>query len=175
MAGNVRVSGAGFAADPSPTLEDVFRRIQRDRMAGLALLNPALAVEAVGFERRAGCWGGVLITPWFMSWLLLPLAGGPWLPLAAGESRIMRFPAGPLEFMGAFEPELGEYQSCSLFSPPDFADQHGARLAALKVIGRLYAPPERARPGRSVGRAPDAPMTKREFLRGAFLRGKGGR
>ena len=50
-------------------------RIQRERMADIPLLNPALEVQAVGFSVWEAYCLGVLITPWFMNLMLLPLAG----------------------------------------------------------------------------------------------------
>ena len=39
-------------------------------MQGLAIVNPALEVEAVGFAPWQDHWLGVMVTPWFMSeWL----------------------------------------------------------------------------------------------------------
>ncbi len=159
----------GFATDPSSVLEQVFLRIQRTRMADLPFLNPALAVAAVGFKPRGGCWSGVLVTPWFMSCLLLPQQGGRWRALAVGESRLLRFPAGEFEFIGGFEPGLGDYQSCSLFSPlPQFADQASARCAARTALDTLFALPDPEAHGdnRPPGAVAAASMTRRDFLRG---------
>jgi [NiFe] hydrogenase assembly HybE family chaperone len=153
-----------YAENPAPLLEETFRDIHATRMAGLSVLNPALAVEAVGFAAHAQGWLGVLITPWFMSLLYLPRAGAPWQPLPLGEKRRLAFPAGEIEFTGGFEERLGDYQSCSLFSPMGaFDDQATAREAALAALATLTTPPvpePEAAPG-----APASPA-KRAFLRG---------
>lgn len=103
-----------------------FRRVQAERMQGVALLNPALSVEAVGFvwaEAPAGdatqavaVAEGVLITPWFMSLLRLP---APLLPHGdrVGRKSIRDFGSERFEFIGAFDPALGYHETCALFSP----------------------------------------------------------
>ena len=62
-------------ADPSPALETAFRAVAA-RMQGLAFVNPALAVEAIGFAPWSGHWLGVLLTPWFMNLVLAPRESG---------------------------------------------------------------------------------------------------
>ena len=58
-------------------LEAVFRDIAATRMVGVPLLHPGLQVQAVGFapEPEGSSALGVLVTPWFMNLLRLPLAG----------------------------------------------------------------------------------------------------
>jgi hypothetical protein len=43
---------------PAQRLEAIFRAIAGSRMAGVAILNPALEVEAVGFRRWGNEWVG---------------------------------------------------------------------------------------------------------------------
>lgn len=156
-----------YASTPAPLLEEVFRDIQATRMADIALLNPELSVEAVGFEAQEPGWLGVLITPWFMNLMLLPRDGQPWQALAQGEKRRLTFPAGEIEFIGGVEERLGEYQSCSLFSPMGaLPDQPTAREAALAALHTLYHPPV---PEPAANTAP-ASLSKRDFLRGVFTR-----
>jgi [NiFe] hydrogenase assembly HybE family chaperone len=105
------------AADPAPLLEAVFRRIQAETMAGVPILNPALTVEAVGFSRWQDHWLGIVITPWFMNLVLVPGAAASWQSVAPGLRLFRKFPSGDFAFLGSDEPEVGEFQSCSLFSP----------------------------------------------------------
>jgi [NiFe] hydrogenase assembly HybE family chaperone len=129
-------------ADPGPALEAAFRRIERDAMAGLPLLNPALRVQAVGFERWRGHWLGALVTPWFINLVLVPARGESWVPVAEGERRFVRFAAGDFAFLGGFEPEVGEFQACSLISPPgDFESQADAVETARQALRLLHQPP----------------------------------
>ncbi len=161
---------------PAQRLEAAFRAIQAERMRGMPLVNGALRVEAVGFRRWAGCWLGVLVTPWFMSLVLLPGAAGQWRSVPVRGAASYAFPAGVFEFIGGYEPALGEFQSCSLFSPMfEFAQHEGARATAEAVLAALFdagtgAEPEAART--VICDAPDAtaaaPVSKRDFLRGRW-------
>lgn len=148
-------------------LEQVFQHIADTRMDGVALLHPGLQVQAVGFaappskgpdeasrcvaDAAAVAWG-VLITPWFMNLLRLPLVA---VPAAAGEAaahppdwakplqRVSRLIGSHhIDFLGAEEPALGRFEACSLFSPMSpFADQAAAVATASEVLAQLRAVP----------------------------------
>jgi [NiFe] hydrogenase assembly HybE family chaperone len=83
---------------------------------------------------------GILITPWFMNLVWLPLdAAAPTVRVGDKRTRVVgneRF-----DFIGAFEPGFGGYEACSLFSPMfEFVD-HGAAVAtAFEVLKQLRAP-----------------------------------
>ena len=79
------------AADPSALVAATFERIHRERMTGMPMLNPALAVAAVGFERRDADWRGVLVMPWGIGLLLLPATEAwpvPDLPVLRSGTRV---------------------------------------------------------------------------------------
>ncbi|MEO8755292.1 MAG: [NiFe]-hydrogenase assembly chaperone HybE [Casimicrobiaceae bacterium] len=179
---------AGPRPDPAARLVHAFRAAAT-RMTGLSFVNPALAVEAVGFAPWQGCWLGVLVTPWFMNLILVARDVAVWQSLPQGEKRCYRFPAGAYEFMGAHDELAGEYQLCSLFSPVlQFEDQATARLVAQLARDALFdlenaEKPETPLPNLSPGPAPDptfagpfagleaqldAPQSKRDFLRGRW-------
>ena len=118
-------------------LESVFRQIAGSRMAGVPLLNPRLRVQALGFESDQGVACGILISPWFMNLVRLPLDPSVEVlaPLQKAERDI-----GPrcFEFIGAHEPGLGAFESSSLFSPMfEFEDQAAALATAHEVLGLL--------------------------------------
>ena len=179
---------AATLPDPSAQLEQAFGAVVT-RMAGLPIVNGALAVEAVGFAPWQGHWLGVLVTPWFMNLILAPRDRAAWQPLAQGEKRAYRFPAGIYDFIGASDPLAGEYQMCSLFSPVlQFDEQAAARMVAELAraalfdvanaevsavpVGNLSPPPDRdsAAPGplAQLETALNTPQTKRDFLRGRW-------
>ena len=120
-----------------------------------------------------------------MNLLLLPAPQCEWKSVADGARVFRRFASGDYAFLGGCEPEVGEYQSCALFSPMDqFADQDSARAVALQALSILHvksstqrAMPAVTEPSIDVGTATcgDAvsprPMGKREFLNRVFLRG----
>ena len=161
-------------------LEEVFGRIQRERMQDLPLLHDGLGVEAVGFRRSGAARVGVLITPWAMNLLRLPDED----PIAVGVVNTRELPRGPVDFIGAHEEAIGPYETCSLFSPMHrFEDQAAARAVAFETLSLLLRagpdlrPPEPQRQGggpvaalrRNVGRDYD----RRGVLRGDFLNDDG--
>lgn len=162
---------------PAPALERRFGEILAGPMRDVPMLNPALRVQAVGFRPWGAHWLGVLVTPWFMSLMLLPRDRAACPPVGERESRPFVFPAGVFEFIGHRDASLGEYQACSLFSPmAEFADQASAVATAAAALTALFDPANRL--GGDVqagGAAPEAPATssatsaslsKRDFLLG---------
>lgn len=126
------------AGDPSQLLEAAFTRIERERMAGLPLLNPALRVQALDFARWRGHWLGALVTPWFLNLVLVPGSEESWSHAAGGRRVVHAFGAGDFAFVGGDEPEVGEFQTCSLVSPmAGFADQATACATARIALRML--------------------------------------
>lgn len=165
---------AALLPDPSARLDAAYRAIAR-RMDGLNFVNPAIEVEAVGFAPWDAHWLGVMVTPWFINLMLLPREAAGWVPLRQGETRRYRFPAGDYEFIGARDATIGDYQMCSLISPSDFADHESARLVAQLAREALFDPANAEQPTGASESPPlsqrvEAPMSKRDFLRGRFLR-----
>jgi [NiFe] hydrogenase assembly HybE family chaperone len=147
------------------SLEALFARIAAERLAGVPILHPALQVQAVGFEAEAGGAAavGVLVTPWFMNLMRLPLSLAT--PVAApGDGAVRTVGRGSFAFIGACEPGLGAYEACSLFSPMfEFVDQAAAVATAHAVLAELRrtgqedpgTPEDPARRAWLRGRAPD--------------------
>ena len=122
-------------------LETAFRRIHATRMTGIPILNPALAIEAVGFRDWNGMRVGVLITPWSINLVILRELDAALPALRLNERRTWGFPSGSYDFMGGDEPECGPFDFCSLFSPPEeFTDQAAAHAVAESVMNQLFAP-----------------------------------
>lgn len=156
----------GYREDPSPRLVEAWRAIEHDRMRDVPILNPALAVEAVGFEEYQGCWIGVLITPWFMNLVSLP-GSGAWRSAPERATVYYAFPTGVYEFIAGHEPGIGEYHACSLFSPmPEFADQAGALETARAVRAALFDPKLLGEGESSPAKAGAPPLSRRDLLRG---------
>jgi [NiFe] hydrogenase assembly HybE family chaperone len=160
------------------------------RMRGLPFVNPALEVEAVAFAPWNGRWLGVMLTPWFMNLMLVPLDEAAWIALPVGAKRTWRFPAGAYEFISGDDPALGSHETCSLLSPVlQFADHASARLVAQLAREALFDPanaevaqfPESnlspscvAGPLAQLEASLDAPLSKRDLLRGRFIGGGDG-
>lgn len=173
--------------DPSPRLEAAFRAVHADKMQGLAFVNPAVGVEAIGFAPWKHYWLGVMLTPWSMNLLLAPREAGAWRPLPVGDKRRCTFPAGSFDFISAHTDAIGDYLICSLFSPLlEFADHESARQTALLAREALFdsanaevpeLPPSNLTPSAPKAVAADAPgplarletslaapMTRRDLL-----------
>lgn len=143
-------------------LVSAYAEVARSRMAGVPVLHPGLRVQAVGFAELPDAPGllcGVLITPWFMNLVRLPLQaapGGSW-PVGAVAAR--RVGTHTLDFIGSYEPGPGAFEAASLFSPMfDFADQAAAVATAQAVLRLLREAP-------AASGAPTAP-SRRGFLLG---------
>ena len=126
-----------------------FVHVQTERMVGIPLLNPALHVEAVGFEWAAGTEEtaepvaeGVLITPWFMSLLRLPSTNLPH-GNRVGRKAVRDFGSERFDFIGAHDPAIGYHETCALFSPMNgFTSQGLARETALASLALVRPQPE---------------------------------
>lgn len=153
-----------------------FTHIAATRMQGLPLVNQALQVEAIGFEAvvdvaadgaemLAGV--GILLTPWFMNLIWLPLQGAD--VLAVGDTRVHRIGVTDFVFIGANDDRAGVYEMCSLFSPMfEFSGQLAARetgLQALALVRRTDIAEPAAAPDTS-----NTLNTRRAFLFGRSAR-----
>ncbi|MBP9905431.1 MAG: [NiFe]-hydrogenase assembly chaperone HybE [Rhodoferax sp.] len=154
-------------------LEALFDDISNTRMAGVPVKNPALKVQAVGFApvpHQPDMLQGVLITPWFMNLVRLPLRNETASDrvLAERQKATRQFGNTDFEFIGSFEVRIGAFEVCSLYSPMfEFADHAAATATAQEVLNQLHRPtpgPARTAPavpsrrgfllGRSAGGAP---------------------
>jgi len=124
---------------PADDVERAFFRIQQEQMVDVPVLNPELSVSAVDFQRWQGHWLGILLTPWCMSVLLIPGSAENWVSTGQNQRRFVKFPAGDFAFLGSDEPEMGEYQSCPLFSAMgQFSSQAQAIMTArASLVGLL--------------------------------------
>lgn len=152
--------------DPSRALEEAFRRIERDSMDGVPILNRALRVQALGFARWNEGWLGLVVSPWFVNVVYVPDADDAG---REGEPLFHALPAGTLAFLRAREPEVGAYQTCALSTRMDAFPSHEDALefarAALQALRQEHQPPAPARPPRA-----SRPLTKRQFLDTLLLR-----
>lgn len=153
-------------ANPADAVEEAFFRIQREQMADVPILNPALNVEAVDFQRWQEHWLGVVVTPWCMSLLLLPGGSANWESTGENRRRFVTFPAGDFAFLGSREAELGEYQSCPLISPMgQFASQSEATLTARASLVALLTSPQSASAAAAAQKPAGEPsLSRRRFL-----------
>lgn len=170
-------------------LESLYREIGETRMQGVPILNEKLEVAALGFEPWQEYALGVLLTPWFMNLMLVPLDQEKFIESAPeiGAKRLLNVPAGQVEFILFFEEGFGWSLSCSLFSPMFEFEDHTAALetaqAALDEIlneGAKLEPPEQDMKDIWEGKLPepaleeapeDTPEPPKAMDRRTFLRG----
>lgn len=170
-------------------LTALFENIGQTRMAGVPILNPALRVEALGFELCEGVVAhsapvaaptpagalaqaseavsavGILVTPWFMNlvWFPLERIDQPW---TVGRSRSHRVGENIFDFIASHEPTFGSYEACSLFSPMfEFTDHAAACATAQAVLAELRQPPAPA-PATAAPAKPSDLAARRAFLFG---------
>jgi [NiFe] hydrogenase assembly HybE family chaperone len=107
-------------------------------MADVPVINDKIKIHAIGFHPWLNSYLGVMITPWFMNLMLLPGDSENWDDIPDLTSQILSFPSGKYVFIMGFEPVIGKYQSCSLFSPMfEFADDTAAIETAKIAIKEL--------------------------------------
>jgi len=131
-----------------------FREIGETRMRDLPFYNARLSVEACGFAPFDQTdLIGVLVTPWFMNLMLLPLQPAAADPQAIGQSRVVALPGGARRFLYGGDLGIGGYWAHSLHSPMQkFASQgHAcseARAALAQALAAEQAAPRVGSPGR---------------------------
>lgn len=150
---------------PGEWLASHYRQVYAERRHELPDVNPALAVEAVGFTHYQGDWLGVVITPWFLKLFLLSGGGQLWGDIPAGQRRYLNLPCGTLQFIADDDPELGPYQYCPLIAPvTGLPDMAAARQAAVAALAAALGQPAVASPPAAADEAPKA-VSRRGFLR----------
>lgn len=124
-------------------LERRYRAIAEGPMADLPVINPALAVAAVGFVGLEGRAVGILTTPWFMNVMVTALPGYELSAARIGDPVLHALPSGDYECVVGTLDGFGRIDSVSLFSPMfDFADQETALAAAEAAIAEILTLPE---------------------------------
>jgi [NiFe] hydrogenase assembly HybE family chaperone len=119
-------------------IEYVFQRIEREQMQDIPLLNPALSVQTVGFQRYQGRSLGVLITPWMMNLLMFPADDEEWSELKLGDKQHHRLPANEYRFMVNEIDGIGICLTHSIYSPMgEFMNQEHAVAAADSFMRTL--------------------------------------
>ena len=111
-------------------------------MRDLPLYNGKLAIKAIGF----GTFGddallGVLLTPWFMNLMLLPIAPAPLAMADVGKAVLVELPAGKRAFVTGGDEVIGLYRAHSLHSPVlNFTLPGQAQAEARRMLTLLMTP-----------------------------------
>ncbi|MGE4280809.1 MAG: [NiFe]-hydrogenase assembly chaperone HybE [Magnetospirillum sp.] len=134
-------------------LADVFTRIGDERMKDIGLYNHALKVEVVGFrpwqtEDGQNWIAGILVTPWFMNFMLLPKHPEQLAGTEAAQKRRVQMPCGEVVFTIGEVEEIGMYMAASLYSPMGRFDVHEMAVStAWAAVDKYFKVPEVEEPG----------------------------
>ena len=127
-------------------LEAQFTHIGDERMKDIGLYNHNLKVETVGFRRWEDWLAGILVTPWFMNFLLLPTRPGQ-ITGEVGTKVRHDMPRGDIVFTIGEVEEVGRYLSSSLYSPMGRFDvQAVAVTTAWAALDKYFKVPEAEEP-----------------------------
>jgi [NiFe] hydrogenase assembly HybE family chaperone len=124
-------------------LIELFQRIDAG-MRDLPIYNDKLAIETIGFRHFGdGALLGVLLTPWFMNLIALPVEPAPMNMAEIGRSVVVELPAGKRAFVVGGDATIGRYQAHSLHSPVlNFTLPGQARAEAERMLAWVMTPPE---------------------------------
>ena len=135
-------------------LLDCFRQVDAG-MRDLPIYNDKIAIEAIGF-RSFGETAliGVVLTPWFMNLVLLPLAPEPMRMAEIGRPVEVELPAGKRTFVIGGNEVVGLYRAHSLHSPVlTFTLPGQAQAEARRQLGLLMTAPARDETAKQNGAA----------------------
>ena len=139
--------------NPSSVLEAHFHQLWAARGDDFPVVNPKLAIKAIGFARVQGDWVGVMVTPWFVQLMLLAGGGTLWGDIPVGQRRYLDLPGATLPFTAAEVMGIGAYQYSPLLAQISEAEDmlaaqrvaDDALQAILHLPGELAASDDEAR------------------------------
>ena len=123
-------------------LIEVFQRIDAG-MRDLPIYNDKIAIEAIGFRRFDDAeFLGVVLTPWFMNMITLPIEPAPKKMAEIGRTVRVMLPAGERTFVVGGDEMIGLFRAHSLHSPVlNFRLPGQARAEAQHMLALLMTPP----------------------------------
>jgi [NiFe] hydrogenase assembly HybE family chaperone len=115
-------------------------------MRDLPIYNDKVTIEAIGFRRfDDDVLLGVVLTPWFMNLIMLPIEPAPMDMAAVGRSVSVELTAGERDFVVGGDEVIGLYKAHSLHSPvlnftlPGQAHAEARRMFALLMTPAIEA------------------------------------
>jgi [NiFe] hydrogenase assembly HybE family chaperone len=123
-------------------LIELFQRIDVG-MRDLPIYNDKIAIEAIGFRLFGDAeLLGVVLTPWFMNLITLPIEPAPMKMAEIGRPVRVMLPAGERAFVVGGDELIGLYKAHSLHSPVlNFTLPGQARAEAQRMLALLMTPP----------------------------------
>jgi [NiFe] hydrogenase assembly HybE family chaperone len=132
-------------ADAHPRVRTLVKRFRGvdATMRDLPLYNDKIAIEAIGFRSFGdNALVGVLLTPWFMNLVVLPVEPVPMDMAAVGKAALIELPAGKRSFVVGGDEVIGLFKAYSLHSPVlNFTLPGQAHAEARRMLDFLMSPP----------------------------------
>ncbi len=121
----------------------LFQRIDAG-MRDMPIYNEKITIEAIGFRPFGeGELLGVVLTPWFMNMIMLPVEPVPMEMAEIGRTVSLELPAGKRAFVVGGDEAIGLYKAHSLHSPVlNFTLPGQAQAEARRMLGLLMTLPE---------------------------------
>ena len=137
-------------------------------MRDLPIYNDKIAIEAIGFRPFGDdALLGVVLTPWFMNMIVLPINPAPMEMAEIGRVVSVELPAGQRSFTIGGDEAIGLYRFLSLQSPVlGFTLPGQARAAAQRMFTLLTTPPAPPSQTAAENRSPTAALDRRALLFG---------
>ncbi len=118
-----------------------------ETMKDIGLYHHPLRVEPVSFRRWENWLCGVLVTPWFMNFMLLPTDPAQLSGLSVGDRHKVEMPRGEVTFVVGEVEGIGLYLASSLYSPMGRFDvQDVAVSTAQTAVDKYFKTPEAEEP-----------------------------
>jgi [NiFe] hydrogenase assembly HybE family chaperone len=116
-------------------------------MRDLPIYNDKVAIEALGFQRFGDdALLGVVLTPWFMNLIMLPIAPEPMRMAEIGRAVEVEIPVGKRTFVIGGNDVIGLYRAHSLHSPVlTFTLPGQAQAEARRQLALLMTAPVQER------------------------------
>jgi [NiFe] hydrogenase assembly HybE family chaperone len=126
-----------------PALIGLFQRIDVG-MRDMPIYNEKIAIEAFGFRLFGeGELLGIVLTPWFMNMIMLPIEPVPMDMARIGRTVSVELPAGKRSFVVGGDETIGLYKAHSLHSPVlNFTLPGQAQAEARRMLALLMTPPD---------------------------------
>jgi [NiFe] hydrogenase assembly HybE family chaperone len=124
-------------------LIELFQRIDAG-MRDMPFYNEKIAIEAIGFRPFGkGDLLGVVLTPWFMNVIMLPIEPVRMDMAKIGSVVSVELPAGKRTFAVGGDETIGLYKAHSLHSPVlNFTLPGQAQAEARRMLALLMTPPD---------------------------------
>ena len=124
-------------------LIELFQRVDAG-MRDIPIYNEKIAIEAIGFRPFGeGEVLGVVLTPWFMNMIMLPIEPVRMDMAKIGRIVSVELPAGKRIFAVGGDGTIGLYKAHSLHSPVlNFTLPGQAQAEARRMLALLMTPPD---------------------------------